>query len=106
MQDTIGKLTLVEPDLIESLARLAAPIATTNYDILISRHTGRQRITWKDREWLLQFHRGEISAVLHLHGSFDQADTIVFGIRSYDDVVKDQTIQDILRSLFIAKTLV
>jgi hypothetical protein len=45
-----------------------ALISTTNYDTLITQQTGLEAITWRDREWLVQFHQGERKAVLHLHG--------------------------------------
>src|SRR5208337_3644727 len=68
--------------------------------------TGLEPITWQDRAWLAQFVAGEIKRVLHLHGVHHRPETVVLGAGSYEDVVRDRTIQDVMKALVIAKTLV
>ena len=106
LQETVGKLTALEPRLIRSLRAWGSPIATTNYDTLISQQTGIEPITWQDRAWLAQFFDGEIKRVLHLHGVYTKPETVILGARSYEDVVRDRTIQDMMKALVIGKILV
>ena len=106
LQETVGRLTVSDPRLIRAIAGWGAPIATTNYDTLISQQTGLEPITWQDRAWLAQFLAGEIKRVLHLHGVHHRPETVVLGAGSYEDVVRDRTIQDVMKALVIAKTLV
>jgi hypothetical protein len=106
LQKTVGVLRATTPGPIRALREWGCPIATTNYDVLITQETGLEPITWQDREWLVQFHRGEKTAVLHLHGIFTHARSVVLGAHSYEDVIRDPAIRDVMRALVIGKSLV
>src|SRR5262249_42775650 len=106
LQETVGSLIVTESAPIMALKSWGALIATTNYDTLISQQTGLDPITWQDRSWLIQFFGGHVDRVLHLHGVYTKPETVVLGARSYEDVVRDQTIQGLMKGLVIGKTLV
>ncbi|MDR3638812.1 MAG: SIR2 family protein [Isosphaeraceae bacterium] len=106
LQETVGKLTASEPRLIRAISTWGSPIATTNYDTLLSQQTGLEPITWKDHSWLAQFFDGDVKRVLHLHGVYTRPETVVLGARSYEDVIRDREIQDAMKALVFGKTLV
>ncbi len=94
IQDTIG--TLQEPeasDLVESIALLGMPIATTNYDTLIERVTNRDGVHWKNPDNMQRALAGKLSAVVHLHGIYLEPETVIFGSQSYGGIIGDEGAQ-------------
>jgi hypothetical protein len=104
LRDTVGSLEVADPSLIEALAALDLPIATTNYDGLITDVTKLAPVTWKDRAKAERWLRGE-PGVLHLHGHWESPESVVLGISSYDDVLGDEHTQALLRSCLLSRTL-
>ena len=49
--------------------------------------------------------RREEKGVAHLHGYFRQPESVVLGSRSYDDVLRDEHAQAILRTLVLRDRL-
>lgn len=105
LRDTVGELTSVDPTIIEALKALEAPIATTNYDYVIERAAAMREATWLDRHDLDSFVRGKSDKVLHLHGHWEKPESVILGIRSYEDILRDRCTQNALRTLRSAKTL-
>lgn len=105
LRETVGALTAHHSDVLSALASLGAPICTTNYDGLLEEATGLPTITWSDTSKVVRFLRGEKPAILHLHGHWDRPETIVFGTRSYEDILRSpaaqvlQQLQTLNRSL-------
>src|SRR5262249_22319206 len=95
-----------DPSLIRAIQALNVPIATTNYDGLIEDVTGLPPITWRQRTDVERFVNGDKPGVLHLHGYWNDPASVVLGIRSYEEVLKDSHIQAILRGFVITRTLV
>ncbi len=102
--DCFEKLPAEKPELIQAIAQLGAPILTTNYDGLIERVTGYNWITWKESEHLTRVVRGEDRRVLHLHGFWDRPDSLVLGVRSYDEVRGNAHTQAVMKALALTKT--
>lgn len=68
LYDNLGSLKAAREDLLEAIVALECPIATTNYDSLISDFSARPPILWNDYSQALQFLAGTLPGVLHLHG--------------------------------------
>ena len=83
LRETVGALQVREPAVIEALRDLRAPLATTNYDGLLERVTLLPAVTWRDQAKVFRVLRGEEQAILHLHGHWDEPESVVLGIRSY-----------------------
>lgn len=88
---------------IETLGKLGVPLVTTNYDALIENVTGLKHVTWDDRSTVMRVVRGEDRRVLHLHGHWEKAESVVLGIRSYESVKHHEHTQTVMK-LFGAGT--
>jgi GTP-binding protein EngB required for normal cell division len=100
LEDTIGALQAVEPEVLDAIGNLEAPILTTNYDDLLERRLNRVSITLKDRSQQIAFARLECpDAVLHLHGWWRQPETVVMDLGDYERVVRDALAQTGLRTM-------
>lgn len=105
LYDRVGSLRVTHPDVPEALRELGLPILTTNYDNILEEATGLDRLTWREGPFVEQVLRGERKAVVHLHGHYMQPDTIILGIRSYEDLLRAPHTQALQRALMTLKTL-
>ena len=93
--------------LIDAIADLLPSIfVTTNYDRLLSTLLPDRpnSVVW-NAPAKLQTGIREGGVVLHLHGIYDEPETVVFGAADYANVVKSPAYQQVLRSLWIERTL-
>jgi SIR2-like domain len=106
LEDTVGSLNSVDPAVIDAVKRLGVPIMTTNYDDVIEKTIGLREVTWKEPYQVISFAQGRSDVVLHLHGHWRFPDSVILGIRSYEDVLRDPKAQNALRAFMTFKTLV
>jgi tetratricopeptide (TPR) repeat protein len=106
LAQSIGRLEATRPQVLEALAALGAPLATTNYDGLLEGATGLGPVTWRDGVRVQQVLRGERQAVLHLHGHWEDPASVVLGIRSYEAVLGDAHAEAMRKALAATRTLV
>ena len=87
LKDTVGALVPQHREVLDALAALPGVLATLNYDPLIERATARQAVTWRSEDKVQEVLRRIITdAVLHLHGYFDEPESVVLGLSSYGKV--------------------
>jgi SIR2-like protein len=101
LRETVGQLKIQDRSVIEALRELGIPLATTNYDGLLEEVTGRPPVTWREEAKVERVLRGDEPGVLHLHGYWDEPESVVLGLRSYEQVLGDahaQTIEQALRA--------
>jgi SIR2-like domain len=101
LRDTVGRLELRNREVIDALHALSIPIATTNYDDLLTRATTLPPILVTKHKSALRWVRGEDEGVLHLHGHWDHADSVVLGITSYQTHLGNEGVQ-FLQEVFAA----
>jgi SIR2-like domain len=89
LRETVGALEVRDASVIEALRDLQIPIATTNYDSLIEDVTGLEPVTWRDDARMVRVLRRDEAGILHLHGHWEDPDSVVLGVRSYRDVLGD-----------------
>lgn len=106
LNDSIGALPVVDDRVIRALDALDVGLATTNYDHLVERVTGRGSLTWQTQHLVAPFFRGQSRDVLHLHGSYREPRSVVLGARSYAEVCLDDLTQTALRGFLITGTFV
>jgi len=80
------------------------PLVTTNYDDLIEKATPLRHVRWTDAASVSRFVRGDERRVLHLHGHWEEPDSVVLGIRSYEAVKNNEHTQAVLRAMGVAKS--
>ena len=105
LRETVGALQVREPGVLEALRDLQVPLATTNYDDLLERVTQLRAVTWCDQAKVFRVLHGEEQAILHLHGHWDEPESVVLGIRSYENVREDAHAQAVIRALAMTQSL-
>lgn len=64
LRETIGELRLARREVIDALADLGLPLATTNYDDLLEQATGQPAVTWQEGARVERVVRGDEPGVL------------------------------------------
>jgi tetratricopeptide (TPR) repeat protein len=105
LRETVGALRARDPSVPRALAELGVTIATTNYDGLLEEVTGRAPVTWRDGSRMERVVRGDEAGILHFHGHWQDPESVVLGIRSYERVLGDAAAQGMLRALRTLRTL-
>jgi hypothetical protein len=72
---------------------------------VIENRIGLREATWRDPAQVISFAQGRSDVVLHMHGHWRFPDSVVLGIRSYQDVLGDAKAQNALRASMTLKTL-
>lgn len=106
LRDTFENLKPEDSSVIEALASLDVPLITTNYDDLIEKATGLKHVTWRDQRNVSRLVHGGDRRVLHVHGYWDEPESVVLGIRSYEAVKNSDHTQAVLKALGMTKSLV
>lgn len=104
LRESVGKLELKDHSVIDAIHALGAPIATTNYDDLLTRDRGMDHVPWTDVPAAQEILRDHRRAVLHLHGCFDHPESVVLGVKSYAKVLKSRGAQAIQQALAANKS--
>ncbi len=106
LRESVGAMKASNRDVIEALRDLNVPLATTNYDNLLTEVTGRPPVIWMDGDKIQRVVRGDDKGILHLHGLWDRSESLVLGIRSYEKVLGDKHAHIVQHALSFCKTLV
>jgi tetratricopeptide (TPR) repeat protein len=105
LRETFESLNATDPSVLEALRDLGIPLATTNYDGLLEEVTGLDPVTWREGAAVERVVRGDDRAILHLHGYWKNPESVILGIRSYEEVLGDAHAQNVLRALRTVNTL-
>jgi tetratricopeptide (TPR) repeat protein len=105
LRETVGTLTAHDSSLLAAIRELGMAVATTNYDSLIEQVIDVPAVTWRDGARVERVVRGDEPGILHLHGHWQDPESVVLGIRSYDKVLGDAHAQAMLRALRTMRTL-
>jgi hypothetical protein len=105
LRETVGSMHVTDPRVIQALKGLKVPIATTNYDELIEKVTGWREVTWLQRVQVERVLREDETGVLHLHGYWRDPDSVVLGMRSYENLLSDEHVQAMLHALRAMRTI-
>jgi tetratricopeptide (TPR) repeat protein len=106
LREAVGALEAKDRAVLDALRDLGIPLATTNYDDLLEDVTGLPPVTWRDGSRVERLLRGDEKGILHLHGHWDDPDSVVLGIRTYEEVRGDPHTQAVLRALRTLRTLI
>jgi tetratricopeptide (TPR) repeat protein len=108
-KETVGTLPVADPSLPEAIAALhkaGAVLATTNYDDLLKPATNLPTVTWQDPDKMQEVFRRQREAIVHLHGHWDEAPSLVFGERSYDAISRAKHAQALQTAITQLRSLV
>jgi tetratricopeptide (TPR) repeat protein len=105
LTETVGALELHDPSVADALVSLGVPLATTNYDDLIEQASGRERVTWIDGGVVQRALQGDDPAIVHVHGHWRAARSVILGVRSYEELAHDDTAQALQRAMATMNSL-
>jgi len=104
LQKSVGKLPLKDRTIIDAIHDLNAPIATTNYDDLLTRGRGIDAVPWTSPV-APEIIRNDREAVLHLHGYYLDPESVILGVSSYKKILADHGAQALQQALIARSTL-
>jgi hypothetical protein len=105
LRETVGELNPENPLSLDALLSLGAPILTTNYDALIEKASDwkRQPFTWRQPAELQRILRGDELGIGHIHGYWQDPDSVILGIRSYQQLLGSEEAQAHLHAALATK---
>ena len=111
LRETVGSFheDIRDRAVLDALAdhqRRGVLLATTNYDYLLETVTALKPTTWRRVAGVERAIGGSEPRVLHLHGEWEDPDSIVLGTPSYIDVARDPHAQAVLTALRTDRTFV
>lgn len=105
LQQSLGRLEVVDGEIIDSIHGLGTTIATTNYDTLLSRGRGIEAIPWTDSAAALEILRGDRQGILHLYGHYDRPESVVLGAFAYTQLRASLVAQTVQQMAALSRTL-
>jgi len=111
--DTVGQLEVGDGRLIHALARIAKFLASLNYDTLPEKVLQRASVSWNQPHLVNDVVYGKLveeagqklEAVVHLHGCWRDAASVVLGTASYNDVANHPHAQAIQQLFAVGHTM-
>ncbi|CZR68638.1 uncharacterized protein PAC_18537 [Phialocephala subalpina] len=88
------------PDLLNMLKALherGATLLTTNYDDVLEKYCGLQRVGRSNYDDISRFQRGDINGVFYIHRSYHDAQEVVLDTTDYYEVKHSDVVQDMLK---------
>ena len=92
-------------DILKALHERGAILLTTNYDDILEKHCGLNRISRSNHDDVSKFQRGDLNGVFHIHGSYHDAHEVVLDTTDYYEVKHSNEVQDILKTFLTYKTV-
>lgn len=105
LRESVGQLAIKDRSVLDALIGLGVPVITTNYDGLLESASGLPHVTGHDPSRCERVLRGDEKAIIHLHGHFLEPASVVLGIRSYEEVLRNAPTQTLLRAIRACHTL-
>jgi len=105
LRETVGSLAAVHLEVLKALRDLRGILATTNYDGLLEQVTGLPAVTWQDQARTQAVLRGDEQAIVHLHGFWQEPESVVLGVRSYEQLLGAEHAQGMEQAMAAMGTL-
>jgi hypothetical protein len=106
LTESVGDLKVSDSALIRALRRLGVKIATTNYDLLLTQNGGPPPYTWQQPQQCLRVLFGDEEGIVHLHGVYSDAESVVFGRGGYNRLLANEREQFLERMAGLGGTLI
>ena len=92
-------------NVLKALHERGATLFTTNYDDVLEKHCGLQRIGRSNQDDVSRFQRGDLKGVFHIHGSYLDAHEVVLDTTDYYEVKHSGVVQHMLKTFLENKTI-
>jgi hypothetical protein len=91
--------------MLKALHERGATLLTTNYDDVLEKHCGLQRIGRWNQDDVSRSQRGDLNGVFHIHGSYHDAQEVILDTTDYYEVKHSDRVQDVLKTFLQYKTI-
>jgi len=108
LRESVGQMKCTDSRLREAIHNLGVPIVTTNYDSLLEQRENESPLpscTWRDAAKCVEVLNGDRKGVVHLHGWWEEPESVVLGVRSYETILAAEAAQEIQKALGRFKSL-
>ena len=105
LRETVGQLNASHREVLKALRDLGGILATTNYDGLLEKVSGRPAVTWQDTARAQAVLKGDEQAIVHLHGFWQEPGSVVLGVRSYEQLLGAEHAQAMQQAMAAMGTL-
>lgn len=105
LKDQMRTLKVVHREVPEALLRIGTLIVTTNYDSVLEEIFNQQYVVWTDKSATRRVLKRELPGIYHIHGHYEDPESVVFGLASYQRVISDDHAQTVQRVLDVITTL-
>ena len=92
-------------DVLKALHQRGVTLLTTNYDDVLEKYCGLQRVGRSNQDDISKFQRGDLNGVFHIHGSYHDAHEVVLDTTDYYEVRHSDVVQDVLKTFLQYKTI-
>lgn len=109
ISQTIGAMQndIATPGLATAIESLGIPVCTVNYDTVYEKITGSKSSTWRDaRQMRSALTDPGLKTVVHLHGVWDDPESIILTTADYTKIVADAGTEAIRSSVGLLKTII
>jgi hypothetical protein len=106
LMKNVGELQANEPALLDAIIALNCRLATTNYDGLLCTKKGVQPKTWRNPDSVAEILTGKSQNVWHIHGYWDDPESVIFSTVDYDRVGRSDRAQFLQQQAAFADTLI
>lgn len=104
LRETFASLKSIDTSVLDAIIELGTPIATTNYDTLLSARSGLPAVSWRSSAATSTL-RGSANGVLHLHGVWTEPDSIILSSDSYGSLLATAQTQAIERAMAVGSSM-
>lgn len=106
LQETVGSLNTVHPELGKRLRTLPYPLLTTNYDHLLENNDRRGTDWTRPTEMQRLLAGADSRDIGHLHGTWSNPDSVILSEKQYDELIASEAAQALEKAASTLKSLV
>ena len=110
LERTVGSLSVASLEILKSIRAIREKwhpiIMTTNYDDLLERELKVRAVTWRDLNSALDIVALRSDDILHIHGYWKEPESVVLGVRSYDQLLGNELAQSVQKAAAILNSFV
>lgn len=106
LKKSVGALSPADRAVLDALVALDVPLVTTNYDSLLESVSGYKTVTWHQYALVSDLLRDRShSKILHVHGHWEEPESVVLDTASYNRFLADEIAQGQLEAFLHTRTM-
>jgi hypothetical protein len=90
---------------LQALHKSGVTLLTTNHDDILEKACSLRHIGRSNRDEILEFKRGDLDGVFHIHGSYHEPQEVVLDTTGYYQVTHSDEVQNLLKAFLEFNTI-